>query len=59
MKKGFTLIEVIVLIAIIGILASVVLFSLNSAGKKEELNCKKYENTSIKRVPKECLDYFK
>jgi len=34
MKKGFTLVELLVIIAIIGLLASVVISSLNNAKEK-------------------------
>jgi uncharacterized protein len=46
-KKGFTLVEVLVVIAIIGILASVVLASLNESQKDSSSNPDVVQNTDI------------
>jgi prepilin-type N-terminal cleavage/methylation domain-containing protein len=49
-RNGFTLIEVLVVIAIIGLLASIVLGQLNQARKKAENARIKLEMSSIRRA---------
>ena len=66
MKKGFTLIELLesfdlVVIAIIGILFSIVVASLHSTKEKGDSikhDCTQYENSRVRNVSKECLEYF-
>lgn len=48
MKKGFTLLELVVIIAIIGILSAVILASISEACKKVEGKCSDRFNTSEK-----------
>jgi len=50
MKKGFTLIEVLVVIAIVGILSSVVLASLQEARCQDEGTCVKSSDGSVKEL---------
>lgn len=60
MNKGFTLIELIVVLAIIGILIGVVVSSYSAAKNKGKSNpCKEYENYKIENVPVKCYEYFK
>lgn len=63
MKKGLTLIELLVIIAVIGVLTSIALsiFSSNNDEKNltEKEYCLKYYSDSIQKdVPAKCLKYF-
>jgi len=61
MKKGITLVEVLVVITIIGILTGIIWTSTNSIiknKKKYDLLCKKWKNYTVEYIPVECLDYF-
>lgn len=61
--KGFTLIEVLVVIAIVGLLSTVVVDSVRGSKKEdsqtEEQTCQKYSNWSQKDLPVKCLKYYK
>ena len=62
-QKGFTLIEILIIIAIISILASILVVNIKKAveDKPENSNCETYWNTNledIKDVPDKCIQYY-
>jgi len=61
MTKGFTLVELIIVIAIISILTSVIMTTFTGSANVEtsNTNCFKYETKALKYVPAECYSYFK
>ena len=55
-KKGFTLVDLLVVIAIIGILAAIVMVSLNSAKNKAKLASFKATSSSTQAAAIQCDD---
>ena len=63
MKKAFTLIEVLVVVAIIGLLSTLLIAGINKAkdnatGKQFEINCDIYKYRSINEMPVTCISHF-
>lgn len=58
MKKGFTIIELLVVLAIIGILTSVVIASVNRSNQPLEVTCDSYKDWGIQYLPVKCFSYF-
>jgi len=65
MKKGFTLIELIIMIAIIGILASIIITTVRIGGKdsegkpiSEQEQCKVFKYSSVRDLPAFCVKYY-
>lgn len=58
MSRGFTLIEVLVVVAIICILMSVVLAAFDEAGGGGERPCSDYGRWAVDDVPARCASYF-
>lgn len=61
MKKGFTLIDILVVVAEIGLLVSIIIVGLKNVGKtgEDKKNCEEYSSQRVYNLPKECFDYFK
>jgi prepilin-type N-terminal cleavage/methylation domain-containing protein len=67
MKKGFTLIEFLVVIAILGLLITVTWTAINSDSESKKnkeneststINCEDYGYRMLKDASKECLTYY-
>lgn len=65
MNKGFTLIELIVVIAILSLLGSVILASFNSAKKvvaekesKKEATCSELGEVKVADLPVRCYEWY-
>ena len=55
-KKAFTLIEILIVVAIIGILAAIILVNLNSSRKKARINSAKISAASAMPAVIACAD---
>lgn len=58
MKKAFTLIELLIVIAIIGILATIVVMTIKGVGGNGEINCEVFKYRSINNMPAQCINHF-
>jgi len=63
MTKGFALIELLVIIAIVGIPASIILYAMVDAKNKKEMTDEEYCNQEgrhllVEQLPAVCLKYY-
>ena len=58
MNKGLTLIEVIVVVATIGILSSLVLVEINEKRDGSAEDCEGYRDSIQRNIPARCLNYW-
>lgn len=51
-QKGFTIIEILIVLVVIGIMIAVALFTFKAA------ECEKYRHAPITSTPTKCVDYL-
>ena len=59
MNKGFTLLEVIIVVAIVGIFISVILVTLSAGSEREERPCSEFSNYRMESLPVRCIPYYR
>lgn len=65
MNKGFTIVELLIVIVIIGVLGSIVVTTLssiqekNSEAEQKDSSCEMYSNWVAEDLPVGCYEYFK
>lgn len=53
MQKGFTIMEVVVIIAIMAVMVAIVFVGFNEAKR-----CEQYKDLKIFEIPASCVEYF-
>lgn len=56
--KSLGFLEWLVIIAIVGVLASIVVVAISEKGVSEYKQCQKYEEVKLRNVPAKCVKYF-
>lgn len=56
--KGFTLVELLTVVAIVGIVAAILFLNVGEARDRAEADCATFAARTIDRVPARCLSKF-